>query len=110
MRRRSALEEASLPLRNVFGWVPPRRNSKVVNNFVVYLLVDVRSRCVATASPLSNVVGFIATMQRYDWQINVLCEEDFVFRIDFILYHVSNKGNFKCCFTLHCVVRSQNLR
>ena len=59
---------------------------------------------------LSNVVGLTATMQRYDWQINVLCEEDFVFRIDFILYHVSNKGNFKCCFTLHCVVRSQNLR
>ena len=48
MRPPSALEEASLPLQNVFAWVQPRRNSKVVNDFVVHLLVDVRSRCVTT--------------------------------------------------------------
>ena len=27
-----------------FRWVQPRRNSKVVNGFIVHLLVDVRSR------------------------------------------------------------------
>ena len=42
------------PPSEVFVWTPPRRNSKVVNGFVVHLLVDVRSRCVVTPRLVAN--------------------------------------------------------
>ena len=42
------------PPSEVFVWTPPRRNSKVVNDFVVHLLVDVRSRHVATSRHTAN--------------------------------------------------------
>ena len=38
------------PPSEVFVWTPPRRNSQSVKDGVVHLLVDVRSRCVATAT------------------------------------------------------------